>query len=260
MIVGVYGVGYWIAASDPVRHYPVVLVGFLGKVFGPIGFAYSVAKGTFPASMFWTILTNDLVWWIPFALILFHAARVEQTKAMLAAAPSEPRSDDGRTLDEITAAGRHLVVFLRHAGCTFCREALADVASARDRLTADGVLPVFVHMGKSAEHSAAMFDQYGLGDCPSLSDPSGVLYRRYGLGLGGFAELFGPVVWTRGFRAAVVDRHGVGGLAGNGFQMPGVFAVEDGSIVAAHKGSTAADRPDYCGLATTQATAGATAE
>ena len=37
MIVGVYGIGYAIAAFDPARHWPIVLVGFLGKVFGPLG-------------------------------------------------------------------------------------------------------------------------------------------------------------------------------------------------------------------------------
>ncbi len=30
MIVGVYGIGYLAAARDPVRHWPIVLVGFLG--------------------------------------------------------------------------------------------------------------------------------------------------------------------------------------------------------------------------------------
>ena len=39
MIVGVYGLGYLIASSNPLRHWPIVLVGFLGKLFGPIGFA-----------------------------------------------------------------------------------------------------------------------------------------------------------------------------------------------------------------------------
>ena len=34
MIVGVYGVGYLAAATNPVVHWPVVLVGFLGKLFG----------------------------------------------------------------------------------------------------------------------------------------------------------------------------------------------------------------------------------
>ena len=38
MIVGVYGLGYMIAARDPARHWPIVLVGLLGKFLGPIGF------------------------------------------------------------------------------------------------------------------------------------------------------------------------------------------------------------------------------
>ena len=37
MIVGVYGVGYAIAAYDPLRHWPIVLVGLLGKILGPLG-------------------------------------------------------------------------------------------------------------------------------------------------------------------------------------------------------------------------------
>lgn len=73
MIVGVYGVGYWVSAADPRRHWPVVLVGFLGKLFGPAGFAVAVARGVFPPAFGLTILTNDLIWWLPFALILWDA-------------------------------------------------------------------------------------------------------------------------------------------------------------------------------------------
>jgi len=75
MIVGVYGVGYLAAASDPRRHWPIVLVGLLGKVFGPIGFAVALAKGTFPPIFGLTILTNDLIWWVPFTLLLWDAAK-----------------------------------------------------------------------------------------------------------------------------------------------------------------------------------------
>lgn len=75
MIVGVYGAGYLAAARDPARHWPIVLVGFLGKIFGPIGFAMSIAKGTLPMRFGWTILTNDLIWWVPFAAILVYAWR-----------------------------------------------------------------------------------------------------------------------------------------------------------------------------------------
>ncbi|MEM7575662.1 MAG: alkyl hydroperoxide reductase [Bacteroidota bacterium] len=73
MIVGVYGLGYAIAAFDPGRHWPIVLVGFLGKIFGPIGFVYHYSLGNFPASFWWITLFNDLIWIIPFGWILWSA-------------------------------------------------------------------------------------------------------------------------------------------------------------------------------------------
>ena len=75
MIVGVYGVGYLCASRDPLRHWPIVLVGLLGKVLGPIGFLDAAIRGTLPWKFGWTILTNDLVWWAPFGLILLAAWR-----------------------------------------------------------------------------------------------------------------------------------------------------------------------------------------
>jgi hypothetical protein len=81
MIVGVYCVGYAIAARDPLRHWPIVLVGLLGKVFGPIGFAFSALRGELPWIAGWTILTNDLLWWAPFTAILVRARRQAQEDA-----------------------------------------------------------------------------------------------------------------------------------------------------------------------------------
>jgi hypothetical protein len=43
---------------------------------------------------------------------------------------STPANTD-ETLAEISAAGKTLVVFLRHGGCTFCREALEDLRVSR---------------------------------------------------------------------------------------------------------------------------------
>jgi small multidrug resistance pump len=75
MIVGVYGVGYIIAAYDAMRHWPIVLVGLLGKILGPIGFVGALTSGTFPPAFGLTILTNDLIWWVPFAMILYRASK-----------------------------------------------------------------------------------------------------------------------------------------------------------------------------------------
>lgn len=75
MIVGVYGIGYAIAASDPLRHWPIVLVGMLGKVFGPIGAVEGALAGRLPWSILWTNLTNDLIWIVPFGIISYRAYR-----------------------------------------------------------------------------------------------------------------------------------------------------------------------------------------
>lgn len=83
MIVGVYGIGYIIAASHPIRHWPIVLVGLLGKIFGPIGFLSAVLSGDLPWRFGFVIITNDLVWWIPFGGILYAAARRHRTTASL---------------------------------------------------------------------------------------------------------------------------------------------------------------------------------
>lgn len=81
MIVGVYGLGYGIAAFDPLRHWPIVLVGFLGKIFGPIGFLQALIKGSLPVVFGGILLTNDLIWWLPFGAILLAAWRDHQVGA-----------------------------------------------------------------------------------------------------------------------------------------------------------------------------------
>jgi hypothetical protein len=73
MIVGVYGIGYAIAAIDPLRHWPIVLVGLLGKVLGPIGFLQAASAGDLPWRFGWTIVTNDLIWWPSFGAVLWVA-------------------------------------------------------------------------------------------------------------------------------------------------------------------------------------------
>ncbi len=85
MIVGVYGIGYAIAATNPLRHWPIVFVGFLGKVLGPIGYVDGAfVRGTLDPAFGWTIPTNDLIWWVPFAVILWAAWKHHRPKAIAA--------------------------------------------------------------------------------------------------------------------------------------------------------------------------------
>jgi hypothetical protein len=75
MFVLVYAPAYWWAARRPWRHRHLVLIGFLGKLLGPIGFLWALIAGQLPLAFGWTILTNDLIWWPAFLLFLRDAAR-----------------------------------------------------------------------------------------------------------------------------------------------------------------------------------------
>ncbi|MEN0021340.1 MAG: hypothetical protein AAF747_10705, partial [Planctomycetota bacterium] len=196
MIVGVYGIGYWVAASDPLRHWPIVLVGALGKLFGPIGFVDAVLIREVLSPRFGlTIITNDLIWWVPFWWMLWRSyqqanasrhARLlqlseqasESDAATVADVLASTRTASGRSLADLSREQPLVIVFLRHFGCTFCRETLKDLARQRDAVERAGMKPVFVHMlpdAKSAE-AEAHFARYDLPEFEHVGDPDKTLY------------------------------------------------------------------------------------
>ncbi len=70
MVVGLYGILYLEVARVPERGWLLAAVGLAGKVLGPIGMAVLILQGTWPLRSAILCLTNDLIWWIPFALYL----------------------------------------------------------------------------------------------------------------------------------------------------------------------------------------------
>lgn len=251
MIVGVYGVGYAVAASDPARHWPIVLVGLLGKLLGPIGMVHAVATNALPWKFAAVCLTNDLIWWVPFWLILRHALRAWQNEggashASVSDLLEGAATTSGRSLAALSRETPLLVVFLRHSGCTFCREALADLQKHRAEIESGGTRIALVHMGDAGEF-AAFAGSYGLADLPAVADPQRVLYRGLGLRRGGLRQLLGLRVWLRG-TASFFAGHKPGPLTGDVGQMPGAFLIHHGKILRQADYTTAGDRPDYVRL------------
>jgi hypothetical protein len=250
MIVGVYGIGYWCAAKDFVRHWPIVLVGLIGKVLGPIGFVFSALSGELPWSWGGLILANDLVWWLPFVAMLYLAFKIQS-------APTHGDSQNSNTLDlekvsrrmmvsngmnlwELGLEKQLLLIFVRHAGCTFCRETLGELKLKLPTLLAHNITPVVVHLG-TPDDGAKMLDRAGLQDTLQVSNPDADLYRAYDLKRGQLSQLLGPIVWWRGFQSAILKGHGTGALVGDGFQLGGAFLVEKGRIIKSFPAKNAAD-------------------
>jgi hypothetical protein len=117
----------------------------------------------------------------------------------------------------------------------------------RDQLASQGTQLAFVYLGK-AEQSAERFAKDGLSDVSRIHDPQQKLYAAFDLKRASLGQVFGLKVWQRGFEA-FANGHGVGALAGDGLQMPGVFLLHHGRIVREFRHESAADRPDYLALA-----------
>lgn len=154
----------------------------------------------------------------------------------------------GRTVASISRTKPVLLVFLRHFGCTFCREALQDLSDNIGRIETLGASLVLVHMSDD-KTANEYFDKYGLSGVEHVSDPSCTHYRTFGLTKGTARQLFGLHSWIRGFQAGVLDGHGVGYRPlGDGFQMPGVFVIKFGQVSGKFIHKLAGDRPEYVGL------------
>jgi hypothetical protein len=83
MFVLVYALGYWWAGRHPYRFRHYILIGFIGKLLGPIGFVLSVLTRELPLQFGWIILLNDLIWWPSFASFLLGVIRKQGIKSLL---------------------------------------------------------------------------------------------------------------------------------------------------------------------------------
>src|SRR5271165_1538941 len=136
----------------------------------------------------------------------------------------------GESLVSLSEASPVLLVFLRHAGCTFCREALGDIARARQAVEASGTRIVLVHMGDSADIDA-LVEKYELAGIDRICDNEQKLYAAFGLKRGRPWQLLGPRVWLRGIQAAILGRHGIGRPSADSAQMPGLFLIGGSGII-----------------------------
>lgn len=253
MIVGVYGIGYLIAAQNPSRHWPIILVGLLGKLFGPVGFLYSAVNGVLPWSFGILIFFNDLIWWLPFGKLLAETFR----ESNLGESPEDKefhqvvataQSFQGRTMTELSWRQPTLVIFLRHFGCTFCRETLHMLAKQRDQIEKLGLSIAIVHMSDTHEGNN-LLERYDLRCVEVFSDPSCEIYRACRIGRATYRDIFNLKSLGKSFSTAFLRRYGVGKIAGDVFRLAGAAVIHQGKIIGDTKPKIPSDRLDFLHLA-----------
>lgn len=171
--------------------------------------------------------------------------RLSQMDQHLLAAYS---SQSGLPFSSLSNEGSVLLVFLRHFGCTFCRESVSDLASRRAAIEAAGARLAFVHLG-TEEKAQWFFTPYKLTDVPRFADPQGSLYQAFGLVRADFRQF---LKWESIARMLAAWTHGhfLGLPAGDIERMPGVFLLQRGEVRKSFRHKLVSDRPDYLALAT----------
>ncbi len=150
----------------------------------------------------------------------------------------------GQNLLELSAEKPILLVFLRHFGCQFCRQAMDELSQRRQELKEGGTELVLVHMANN-EDAESYFLKYSLKDVAHISDPDCRFYARFGLVKGSFTQLFGLHTWVKGFSVSSKYGNEMGKHLGDSFQMPGAFMLFQGEIKDQHIHKSASEQPDY---------------
>ena len=155
------------------------------------------------------------------------------------------RVQNGNNLLELSNKRPILLVFLRHFGCVFCKEALRDLFNIKSKLDKNDLSLVFVHMAEN-EIARNYFKQFDFDSVLHVSDPNKVYYKEFGLKKGNLNQLYGLKTWFRGFSKETSDfKLEIAKGLGDSTQMPGIFIIKQGMITDSYIHNFASDRPDY---------------
>jgi hypothetical protein len=69
LLVGLFGVGYWLVASRPLENRNVLWLGFWSKLLGTVLCGYHVARGDLPLTFVPLVAISDAVYLPPFFII-----------------------------------------------------------------------------------------------------------------------------------------------------------------------------------------------
>jgi len=157
----------------------------------------------------------------------------------------EMKTNNGDSVRDLSEKSPVLLVFLRHFGCVFCKEALDDLSKLKSTISEKGIQLVFVHMAK--EHTAnTYFEQFNLDPATHVCNPEKNFYSAFGLMKGTISQLYGLRTWIRGFSSSTSNyKLELAEQLGDSTQMPGMFLISKGNIIKEFVHKRASERPDY---------------
>lgn len=124
---------------------------------------------------------------------------------------------------------RLVLVFLRHLGCMFCRQ---QVAQLRVHHSLNVAFVVMANLEQALAFKAKMRSPHRF-----LCDPERELYQAFGLGLADRSQFFEAKTFGKGI-GAMLKGHFAGLPIGDVRQLPGIFVIDpSGEVVWSFEGT-----------------------
>jgi hypothetical protein len=119
-----------------------------------------------------------------------------------------------------------LLVFLRHLGCLFSQEWLAELQSAS---TSDPSFPALLYFHLGTPEQGNTFFEPSAPEARAVADPKRFYYKALGVPNASSLQLLDPRVWACGIRATR-GGHKQGKPVGDPLIKPGLFLVEGNQV------------------------------
>lgn len=140
-----------------------------------------------------------------------------------------------RCLRDFYAERPLALLFLRHFGCIFCRQMVAQVRSKPNMNV------VFVGLG-TPEEATAFAEEFRV-EAPIVCDPDRELYRKFDLSDGNLYQILGPQVMLRAVAALRQGHMNIRPKQPPG-QLAGAFVIQPGGQVSwEYRATNAGDNP-----------------
>ena len=248
----IFGLGYYIASFDINKNALVVIIGFAIKVTGTIAVWKSVVTQDFSLSLALYFSAKDLLWLVPFALVIYHIFKKWQTPEKERINPTEPfaetltrfRTNRGHDLASLSNEQPMLLIFLPHDASPLFLSCIEDIRQQRQDIGQKGAHLVFVRPNRS-ERMLSLLHKAGLAEEEYVYDADYTMYNTFNIKRATLGQIFGLQSWRQGWANNGLAHANLTELVGDGFRMPGIFLVYRGELCKSYHYDRNTDHPNY---------------
>jgi hypothetical protein len=152
------------------------------------------------------------------------------------------RNLTGKTLTDIIQKNSHMLLFLRHLGCSLGKKLLHDIKETEKSY---GVKFPITFVSQGSKNFNENFWDKSYPDYSVIYDTDLTLAKSFGLREGTVTQVLNPSTVYCTLKAMGGGFLPSGPKGGNIFMMPAVFVYIDGKLVFSHIAQFTTDMPDF---------------